>query len=251
MPSSLPKNLNVYWTLCVILGFWFLFIHTPPVLIARDAIGSVRFMAHLLAVFSIYFACIVNVIFTPSTLGGKARTSHVWIGRYAMIAGIVVFASGAAMSWIPFGALPIPFASFITALGCIGLFAQYFGFTAIKRYQKLGRQIEAIESENPEANDTPEDLDTLKEQREAALRSHIFHMVMLFVVGCGFPAALRLSYLFGTYETIALLVLYASLAFMVKPYSKTYIRPSPTDQEDADETTKLNSSITTALLDSP
>lgn len=65
-------------------------------------------------------------------------------------------------------------------------------------------------------------------------------MAMLFVVGCGFPAALCLSHLFEAYEVIALLVLYASLAFMVKPYRKTYIRASPTDQEDADG---LNASI--------
>mmetsp|Transcript_2546 Transcript_2546/g.4358 ORF Transcript_2546/g.4358 Transcript_2546/m.4358 type:complete len:251 (+) Transcript_2546:79-831(+) len=225
MTPNLPKNLNAYWTISAFLAFWFLFIHTPPVIVERNAIKSVRFMTHLFAVYIIYLGCIVNAMWTPSSLSEKARGYHIWVGRLAMVGGLVGFSSGVSLAWYPYGVLPIGFAAFITGLGLIQLYAQYFGYAAIKRYQCLQKQIESLERAPDDCEETEEgtqDVEYLREQKKEALQSHVFHMVMLFVVACGFPAGLRVAAFFGTHAMLALVVIYVVLSFMVKPYKNTY-----------------------------
>jgi len=234
--------MNVYWIICVLLAAWFLFVHTPPVLIERDAIGSIRFMLHLFGVVAVYGGSLFNTLMTPSSLNGKARPYHIWVGRVALIGGVLCFCAGFSLSWFPLGVLPVWFAAFITSVGCIQLYAEFVGFRSIQRFQRLRQQIEEMESSQGVAIDT-EDMKRLTEDKNAALQSHIFHMVMLLVIGCGFPALLRLAYYFGSFRiALGVLVLYTTNSFMVKKFAKTYIPLSPQSQPPQkypNEATKL------------
>ena len=99
--KSLLKNINIYWLGATILAIWFLFIHSPPILIERKVLHDLPFLTHLIGAYSLYLACIFNTLFTPSTLNGKSRYLHVYMGRLSLIAGMIGFMYGLFCSWWP------------------------------------------------------------------------------------------------------------------------------------------------------
>eukprot|EP00543_Licmophora_paradoxa_P011689 CAMPEP_0202474274 /NCGR_PEP_ID=MMETSP1360-20130828/92292_1 /ASSEMBLY_ACC=CAM_ASM_000848 /TAXON_ID=515479 /ORGANISM="Licmophora paradoxa, Strain CCMP2313" /LENGTH=383 /DNA_ID=CAMNT_0049101383 /DNA_START=57 /DNA_END=1208 /DNA_ORIENTATION=- len=101
MPNRLflPKNLNIYWCLMSGLAVWFLFVHSPPILIRRRVYKDLPFSVHLLGSYTVYLSCVFNTLYTPSTTtlpflfcsnanantNSNARTAHVWVGRVALV----------------------------------------------------------------------------------------------------------------------------------------------------------------------
>jgi hypothetical protein len=205
------KTLNVYWVSVTAVMVWFLFVHSPPYLWKRahkDGSLDIPFALHLMGAYSISLACIVNALFTPSTLNGAAKPYHVWIGRFGMIAGIIAFLLGSYCSWWPWRRyLPErSFAIAITGGGVFQVWFQFVGYRAIRRYQTLKAQIEDLRTAK-EQNGVPSStntelnsggmLDALEEEKRKALSTHIGSMIALLVIGCGGPAFIRLVGEFG------------------------------------------------------
>jgi hypothetical protein len=79
---------------------------------------------------------------TPSSLNGKARRSHVIVGRIGMVAGVLGFVFGCVCSWWPTrDRPPFSFSIGITISGSFQVLYQFLGYTAIRKYQPLKQQI--------------------------------------------------------------------------------------------------------------
>jgi hypothetical protein len=235
---TLPKNLNIFWAGYTALAVWFLFIHAPPIMMARGILHDGPFAYHLLGAYTINIACIVNTMLTPSSLNGKARRSHVIVGRIGMIAGVLGFVFGCVCSWWPTrDRPPIAFSIGVTIGGAFQVLYQFLGYRAIRKYQALKQQIIEIQttgSDDPDAN-----LEELKNNRDDALASHISNMIALFVLGCSSPGMLRLLMLSRLLPPmIALIGGIALNILVVRPYANVYInrmKPRPADAPAAQE----------------
>lgn len=218
----LPKNLNFYWLAFTGLAIWFLFIHSPPLLIQNDVYNDIPFAAHLAGAYLINIACIVNTMSTPSTLNGKARGLHIFVGRVGMVAGALGFVFGVVCAWWPTRDLPpTGFRIGITIGGCAQLLYQYLGYRAIKRYQTLKQQVLEIEASSVVLDDRIR----LESDRDEALAEHIVNMVALFVVGCSAPGMVRLVLMFTRLPAlVSLVVAIITCVLSIRPYSGTYIR---------------------------
>lgn len=243
----LPKNLTFYWMVFTFLGVWFLFLFTPAVLkYKKNFLNDLPFLLHLLGAYILYVICMINTLFTPSTMNGKSKPYHVVFGRVALVAGFLGFCMGGYCSWWPFrnNLPPKSFAIGITIGGFFQLWFQYQGYHAIKIYQKLQNEITTIDSSsnattsvhkpsnNEEETETiPQRLEALKEKRDKALQQHIHNMIALFVIGCGAPALMRvmLIVLGGDSLNASLIVAITILLFSVRPFANSYIR---TQNED-------------------
>lgn len=223
LAMMLPKNLNIYWVVASSVAIWFLFIHAPPFIIRRKFYQDIPMATHLAGAYTIYLACMFNTMFTPSTLHGKARPWHIWIGRVGMVSGVVSFVIGLYCAWWPYREMapPLGFSIGITVGGVMQVLTQKNGYLAIKRFGLLKREVE----EMVRLNQRGEPLEKLKQEKEAALRSHIYNMVCLFVVACGIPAGLRIAdmlpQMLGPLRMIAVIVL---TQVAVKPYGDTFIK---------------------------
>lgn len=213
MAFSLPvhKNINLPWFAATGLAVWFLFVHTPPFwihrkLITRDVILAI----HIVAASTIYLSCAHNCMFTPSfinSFGKSSKTMHVWVGRIGMVAGIISFSLGAFLAWSRLGldtvgGTTLAFALPITIGGIAQLSAQYYGYSAIRRYKSLGydislkqRQIDEKETfvSDEQKICLMEEINIMKVSQQKALRNHIGNMISLFVSACGIPAGIRLA----------------------------------------------------------
>jgi hypothetical protein len=219
MPSR-----SIYWFFAAALAIWFLFIHSPPILLERHAFSDFPFVAHLLGAYSIYIACIVNTLITPSTYHGKGHRWHVRIGRVGMGFGLISFVFGVYCTWWPYrtNRPPLGFSIGITIGGILQIAAQYIGYTAIKTYQALKVQVNEMEKCNLHG----EALDTLKHQMDSALRNHVYCMVSLFVAACGVPAGMRLvdSYVPENLQTLPLTFVILLFATIPSPFADTYFQ---------------------------
>ena len=221
--NMLPKNLTIYWALASSIAIWFLFIHSPKFIVRRKVYADFPLATHLTAAYSIYLSCIINTLFTPSTLNGKARPWHVWIGRVGMVSGLVSFGFGLYCAWWPYRPVtpPFGFSIGITIGGVAQISTQRAGYQAIQRFYVLKAKVKEME----EATGESVELETLKEQKETALRTHVFNMVALFVSACGIPAGMRIAEMLPNYLGIARDIgVIAFFLLMCKPFGDSYFK---------------------------
>lgn len=227
LDNMMPNNLSIYWVFATSIACWFLFLHSPPFIIRRKVFQDFPLAAHMVGAYTIYLTCIFNTMFTPSSLHGKARPFHVWIGRIGMVMGLISFALGLFCAWWPYRQVRPPFAfSFgVTIGGLAQIAAQRRGYRAIRRFRTLKAEVEEKEKMGLKR----EELDELKQAKESALRNHIYNMVALFVAACGIPAGLRLSeFLPSSLEAVGLIVIIVSFQAVIKPFGDTYVTKSKT-----------------------
>eukprot|EP00978_Attheya_sp_CCMP212_P023903 scaffold74185_cov25-Attheya_sp.AAC.1 len=236
-PSYIPTNLNVYWLLLTLLAVWFLFIFTPHALVKRGGVGQdAPLVIHMLGIYFLYVACINNTIMTPSTtfvLGGKqtARPFHIFIGRFGMISGICSMISGLVLAWNPMREFPRHHAIVATVVGAIQVSLQVVGYSAIKRYQQMKREISDMDDERSTTTTTTAQEDTggdrrdqLKIKCKTALKLHIICMVGIFVVPCSGAAMLRLGIEFF-FTLILVIVIWPCYSYYV--YLRKLNKPTP------------------------
>jgi len=208
--SSPLKNVNIYWIFASSLAVWFLFVHSPPILIKRQVWKDLPFTSHLMGAYTIYLSCIINTVLTPSTRVGSF--SHVWIGRIGMMAGLFSFVFGLYCAWWPWRSVKqaLGFSIGITVGGVMQITTQMAGYRAIKKYQylkTLGSAADSIELER-------------------AIKTHVYNMIGLFVAACGIPAALRLAGMFPTdlLVTLAMVGIISLLNVLIGPYGSSYFK---------------------------
>ncbi len=101
------------------------------------------------------------------------------------------------------------------------MFLQFFGFVAIRKYQALKIKIEQVEAamhkNSCKASLVEDDLESPKQEKDAALSSHIRHMDALFAVGCGGPALIRLVTKVGFSNMFGLMAAVVELVLTIKP----------------------------------
>jgi hypothetical protein len=234
---------------------WFLFIHSPPILIQSKVLFDPPFALHMLGAYAVYLVCAWNSLFTPS-ISAVTKAYHVWFGRIGMIAGIGSFGMGAFCAWWPFrnNLPPMAFAIGITFGGLMQLYFQYRGYTAIRRYQELKEQIQTMlltQAINNSNNNEAEFMSLLHAEKEKCLHDHVHNMCALFVVGCGAPAGIRLTTAVlgndsGATSTLVLVFTVVVLTFLIRPFSNTFFDDSNKQQLDVPEI--LPSSSLTPLL---
>jgi hypothetical protein len=235
--SMILKNVSIYWIFASSIAIWFLFIHSPAFIVRRKVYNDWPLATHIIGAYTIYLACVVNTLFTPSTFGGKARCWHIWIGRIAMISGLVSFGLGAYCVWWPYRETrpPIGFAIGITLGGIAQVITQCNGYNAIRRFNALKSKLKDMEKSQVNGGE----LEECKEQMESALRTHIYNMIGLFVVACGIPASIRIADMLpeglGVASLIGVIVLFQLIA---KPFGDTYIK--------SDENTALLALVATS-----
>lgn len=220
--TMLPiKNINIFWIGLTSLAVWFLFIHSPPILLRRKAYQDFPFASHLLGAYTVYITCIINTLFTPSSLLGKARPFHIWIGRIGYISGLISFCFGAYIAWWPHreNIPPIGFSIGITIGGVAQVISQLAGYRAIRRFRVLKQQIAQADSCT-----SMEVLNEMEAQKKSALRTHIYNMVALFAVACGAPAGIRLVEMLGAGGMGGLILSLVGLNLVVKPYGDTFVQ---------------------------
>jgi hypothetical protein len=161
---------------------------------------------------------------------------HIWMGRLGLVAGTIGFAIGAVLAWSRLGqaGMDLSFVVPIT-IGSIGqMWAQYYGYVAIRRYQRLKREIankcathERQLDSTREQNELHEQvIQALQVEQREALRYHIENMISLFVFACGIPASVRLGELLsgakdGIPATMAILAVIGVLSVLGCWYIKT------------------------------
>lgn len=229
--TNLSKNAHVYWVATSAIAIWFLFIHSPPILIERRVFHDPPFLFHLIGAYTIYLACMFNTLFTPSMLDGKARPLHVFVGRVGMVAGVLGFIGGLYCSWWPSRNMDKGFAIGVTIGGSFQVFFQLKGYRAIKNYKRLKVQIEEMmitETNGP-------DLADLTLQKDKALEIHIFSMIGVFLPACSIPATIRIVDMIPNPNlgVISLVGIITLLNLGVEPFAKKYIKPTaPVNNEE-------------------
>lgn len=181
-------NLNIYWIVAVAPCIWFLFIHAPVFLAGKTYVEPLL-IAHLIGAYSIYLACAHNTLITPSLFQGSARPFHVWIGRVALVLGVIGFISGMTLAWVnldPSEELGGSIA--ITAGGVVQMLVQFFGFRAIRKFQNIRKDVQAGNFGSLKEKQALED----KQDKHLAV-VHIWNMLILFLFGCGAPGYIRLA----------------------------------------------------------
>mmetsp|Transcript_7882 Transcript_7882/g.11403 ORF Transcript_7882/g.11403 Transcript_7882/m.11403 type:complete len:345 (+) Transcript_7882:20-1054(+) len=255
MPNRLflPKNLNIYWCLMSGLAVWFLFVHSPPILIRRRVYKDLPFSVHLLGSYTVYLSCVFNTLYTPSTTtlpflfcsnanantNSNARTAHVWVGRVALVMGAVGVVSGLYCSWWPYRETrPSSIGSSIglSMGGTAQVILQIAGYRAIQKYQRLKRMIEEEVGNDSSSSSntitiTNEILEGWKKEKDSALRNHILNMIALFTVACGVPAMIRVVDMLpnnsnddsGGITTLCLVLGIVGLNSLVMPFGNKYL----------------------------
>lgn len=239
--SSSLKNLNIYWFIGTTLGIWLLFIHSPPILRDRKVLywdsaehtlqtNDLLFLLHLVGVYTIYIVCMFNTLFTPSTtttfLWSNAirfRTMHIIMGRIGMVAGYIGFIIGSYLAWWRVTE-SMGFSVGITLGGIIQVYLQIRGHAAIRRYQRLKAETNALMG----LQETKERYQSsvLEVEMKDALQEHITCMVALFLLACGIPAAVRVSDALAqdndVMNSLVLIAIITGLNVIHGPMSRTY-----------------------------
>jgi len=217
--KKVTENITIYWVAATAIAIWFLFIHSPPILIQRNIFQDPLFLLHLCGAYTVYLACIHNTLLTPTMLQSKARQFHVFVGRLGMVAGVVGFIFGLLVAWLPSRGTDQGFAIGISIGGTLQMVAQTQGYQGIKTYKKLKFQIESIENNDG----CMTDLEDLRDQRDKALEMHIKGMLSLFVSACTIPAMLRLvDHVPDQYSAVALTLAIMAPILCVEPYTKIF-----------------------------
>ena len=215
MSNSLLKNLNIYWVIVTSIACWFLFIHSPPILVKKKVLYDPPFLAHLFGAYGIYIACIFNTMVTPTTFDGEGRKYHVIVGRIGMVAGIVGVILGFFCTWWPTREWNgLGFAIGISIGGLSQAFFQLRGYRAIRKYKSIKAKI-------LEEGDDTSNLDTLTQEKNEALYTHIESMIGVFLPACTIPALMRVADAVsfgGIMLPIGILFLISS----TKPYSSIF-----------------------------
>jgi hypothetical protein len=233
--SGLAKNFNVYWVVATSLAFWFLGVHAPIFWMQRQLMRRDVWLAvHIVAAGTVYAACAHNCLLTPSVLLWRdgsttwtCRGLHTWMGRLGLLAGTLSFVVGAFLAWSRLGytgvgGTTLAFSLPITIGGIAQLQAQYNGYMAIRRYQRLKDEIalklstlEPISTNETKTRHTQEIQDLAIQQRKA-LRLHIGNMISLFAAACGIPAGIRLAELItgGRDGISTVLAILAAIGFL-------------------------------------
>jgi hypothetical protein len=210
-PSLLgwAKNFNLYWLAATSLAVWLFAVHTPVFWWQRQLWRRDAWLAvHIVGAGTVYLVCAHNCLFTPSiSWSYRSRTwtsrwMHIWMGRLGLVAGTIGFAIGAVLAWSRLGqdGIGLSFVVPITIGGIGQMWAQYYGYVAIRRYQSLKREIanKCASHERQTATCTREqnelheqETQALQVEQREALRYHIENMISLFVLACGIPAGVR------------------------------------------------------------
>jgi hypothetical protein len=235
MFGYLHKNVNFPWMIGTSIAVWFLFIHAPPFwrqrqLLRRDVLLAV----HIVAAGWLYLSCVHNCLFTPSFMffGKPSKLVHTWVGRTGLGAGIISFSLGAFLAWSRIGldgveGTTVSWALPITIGGIFQLFAQYFGYKAIRLYKSLKEEISTRTREFQDSRISTDEnafrtqeLNELKLTQRRALGNHIGNMIGLFVNACGIPAGIRMAELLGGQNdmiTISIIVAMIGTFSMIVP----------------------------------
>lgn len=194
--STVTKNFNFYWLAATTLALWFLFYHTPPFLVSNRRWADFLLLVHIGSAGTVYLACAHNALVTPSV----NRLLHIWVGRTGLVFGILGFFTGLYMVLSPKYATGAFFGVAITIGGVFQMVSQYLGFTSIREFQSVRKQ---LDQQNPSNADLIL-VEQLQEQRKRLLRNHIGYMLGVFVLACGIPAILRVASDAGQDNAIAI-----------------------------------------------
>ena len=182
---------------------------------AKDYIQPLLYF-HLIGAYSIYLVCVHNTMLTPSALNGAAKPFHIWMGSVGLILGVVGFVTGFILVWFVYDySANWGFSIGITYGGFAQMQLEFMGWRSIKKFQMIKTQI------NAGAFRDEDELELLKDEQDALLKTHIQCMVRLFVLACGIPALLRICDVVGYgYLPIFLIIVYALTYFMTRPFVK-------------------------------
>jgi len=212
------------WAAATSLCIYFLFIYAPKHLALEktDTIPPLLII-HLIGAYSIYLACVHNILITPRCFNGRARPFHVWIGRFGLILGVVGFVSGVIVTWVVNDYTQnMGFSIGITIGGILQMYLQTSGYVSIRHFTKIREQILTSEYKNKE------ELYALEDEQDTHLIRHISSMINLFVFACGVPAIMRLELPLGY------LLLGCALAsfLMIRPFIVKLKRKREVERHD-------------------
>ena len=153
---------------------------------------------------------------TPSALNGAAKPFHIWMGSVGLILGVVGFVTGFILVWFVYDySANWGFSIGITYGGFAQMQLEFMGWRSIKKFQMIKAQISAGDYRNKD------ELELLKDEQDAQLKTHIQCMIRLFVLACGIPALLRICDIVGYgYLPIFLIIVYSLTYFMTRPFVK-------------------------------
>ncbi len=234
MPATATASFTASWIAATTLCIWFLWIHAPIVLAAKDYIQPLLYV-HLIGAYSVYLVCVHNTILTPSALNGAAKPFHIWLGRAGLILGAIGFVTGFVLVWFVLDyTQDWGFSIGITYGGIAQMQLEIEGWRAIKKFQMIKAQIIAEEYGNRE------ELLLLEDEQDAQLMTHIQSMIRLFVLACGIPALLRVCDVVGYgYLPILLIIVYSLAYFMARPFSKRIQDKRNSERTNANEYAQL------------
>jgi hypothetical protein len=202
-----PSTLHYGWVAATGLCVWFLLYHAPRVLRERDSRIAPLLWVHLVGAYGIYMGCVHNALLTPSVVGAAW---HKWVGRVALVLGIVGFTAGFVYTWWWWSDVDqnLPFAIGVTMGGMAQISSQYLGYVHIKQYQRYRDLLLSLEQEsgvvaaaaaavpNNATNATrarDEKAAVYRAARDVALEKHVANMISLLLLACGIPALVRLA----------------------------------------------------------
>jgi hypothetical protein len=217
------KNMTLYWVGAAALCIWFLFVHSPPFIIKRKVYQDFPLATHMGGAYTIYLACLVNSLFTPSTLP-NGRKVHTTIGKIGMISGLVSFALGFYCAWLRPVTPPLSFSIGITVGGVAQVISQIVGWKAIRNYQRYSTESQELLEAGDHAQNANR-LAELERKKRASLTMHVYNMVALYTVACGAPALLRITGMILP-EGMGVPGLVGSVVFLnllVKPFGDMYL----------------------------
>jgi hypothetical protein len=202
-----PSTLHYGWVAATALCVWFLLYHAPRVLRERDSRIAPLLWVHLVGAYGIYMGCVHNALLTPSVVGAAW---HKWVGRVALVLGVVGFTAGFLYTWWWWSDVNqnLPFAIGVTMGGIAQISSQYLGYVHIKEYQRYRDLLLSLEQEsgvvaaaaaavpNKATSATSardEKAAVYRAARDVALEKHIANMISLLMMACGIPALVRLA----------------------------------------------------------
>ncbi|KAL7563757.1 hypothetical protein ACA910_020442 [Epithemia clementina (nom. ined.)] len=242
--GAFGKSLNIYWLATSGLAVWFLFVHTPPILIRNKVFQQDPLLVlHILGAGGIYVACIHNALLTPSTFQGRSLPWHIWVGRAGMILGVIGVATGAILTWTRIDRLGLSFGIPITIGGIFQLGSQWRGYHFIQLYRQAKvEELKCTYMMMDGALQEQQKQIELQEKQKTYLSYHISYMIGVFVIACGVPAVFRV--LENVEDAWPLIVTLVGFNVLAVTYSRFFIHrlsvgAKPATTENATEETRL------------
>jgi len=223
--GGLGKNISGYWTFATCLCLWFLVVHSPPLIIERRMYQNIPLATHLAGAYTVYLACMINSLMTPSTKYGKSW--HSTVGRVGMVSGFASFGLGFYCTWLSGADVDPGFQIGITIGGISQVVCQAFGWRAIRRYKLKCSQIDDLGKGDTTGQDEAFDelRAKLQGEKEAALTNHVKGMIALYAVACGTPAMIRLvDIVLPNAGVLGLVGALVGLNMVVEPFANTYLQ---------------------------